>query len=72
MEWEHCGVRLGKEGLPRSQEAIHRREGWRFREAKDVFSSYDAVRKISLGWRDDPNVRNFLLLWDHPRWEVLE
>lgn len=27
-------------------------------EAKDVFSSCDAVRKLSLGWRDDTNISN--------------
>lgn len=27
------------------------------REAKEVFSSYDAMRKMRLDWRDDPNIR---------------
>lgn len=50
-----------KERLLRSQVANiyeYKRQGWGVREAKYVFSSYDAMRKMNLGWRDDSNIRN--------------
>lgn len=46
---------LGKNGLLRRLKA-HTYKG-QIKEAKDVSSSCDAMGKVRLDWRDDPNIR---------------